>query len=59
MNQKKLGIAVIVKKRFIVGIVTDGDLRRDLRNYKNEKTLNKFMSKNPLVVNEICPPQKL
>ena len=58
MNQKKLGIAVIVKKRFIVGIVTDGDLRRDLRNYKNEKTLNKFMSKNPLVVNENMPASK-
>ena len=28
MNQKKLGIVVILKNKFIKGIVTDGDLRR-------------------------------
>ena len=32
MNQKKLGIVVIIKNKFIKGLVTDGDLRRDLKN---------------------------
>ena len=29
MNQKKLGIVVILKNKFIKGLVTDGDLRRE------------------------------
>ena len=52
MNKKKLGIVVITKNRFIKGIVTDGDLRRELRNYTNSNDLNKFMTRSPLVVNE-------
>ena len=52
MNEKKLGIVVITKNRFIKGIVTDGDLRRELRNYTNSNDLNKFMTRSPLVVNE-------
>ncbi len=52
MNKKKLGIVVILKNRFIKGIVTDGDLRREIKNYSNGKNLYKFMTKNPLTVNE-------
>ena len=40
------------KNKFIKGIVTDGDLRRELKNYSKETNLDKFMTKNPLVVNE-------
>ena len=36
INQKKLGIVVILKNNFIIGIVTDGDLRRELKNYSNK-----------------------
>jgi len=52
MNKKKLGILVIKKNKFIKGIVTDGDLRRELKNYTKTKSLDKFMTKKPLVVNE-------
>ena len=52
MNEKKLGIVIITKNKFIKGIVTDGDLRRELKNYSKETNLDKFMTKNPLVVNE-------
>ena len=52
MNQKKLGIVVIQKNKFIKGIVTDGDLRRELKNYSANEKLDKFMTKDPLVVNE-------
>ena len=58
MNQKKLGIVVILKKKYIKGIVTDGDLRRELKNFSRNKNLNNFMSKNPLVVNENMPASK-
>ena len=29
MNQKKLGIVVVLKGKFILGLITDGDLRRE------------------------------
>jgi len=58
MNQKKLGIVVVLKNRFIKGIVTDGDLRRELKNFSNKKNLTEFMTKNPLVVNENMPATK-
>tara|TARA_Y100000591_G_scaffold226152_1_gene197220 strand:- start:3448 stop:4425 length:978 start_codon:yes stop_codon:yes gene_type:complete len=52
MNKKKLGIVVIQKNKFIKGIVTDGDLRREMKNNSEQVNLNNFMTKNPLVVNE-------
>ena len=58
MNKKKLGIVVILKNRFINGLVTDGNLRRELKNYSSNKKLNDFMTKNPLVVNENMPAAK-
>ena len=58
MNKKKLGIVVLLKNKIIKGIVTDGDLRRELKNYSLNYNLNKFMTKNPLVVNENMPAAK-
>ncbi len=58
MNQKKLGVVVILKKKFIKGLVTDGDLRRELKNFSNKKNLEEFMTKKPLVVNENIPASK-
>ena len=58
MNQKKLGIIVIIKNRFITGLVTDGDLRRELNKYSNRRNLQDFINKNPLVVNESMPASK-
>ena len=58
MNQKKLGIVVILKNKFIEGLVTDGDLRREIKNYSKNQSLNKFMTKQPLVVNENMPASK-
>ena len=51
MNQKKLGFVVIVKKKYIKGVITDGDLRRELKRFNNRENLNKYMSKNPYAVN--------
>jgi arabinose-5-phosphate isomerase len=58
MNQKKLGIVVITKKKFISGLVTDGDLRRELNKNSNNKNLNNFLRKRPLTVNENMPAAK-
>ncbi len=58
MNQKKLGIIVIMKNKFIKGLLTDGDLRREIKNYNTNKNLDKIMSSNPLAVNENMPASK-
>ena len=58
MNQKNLGIVVFIKNKFIKGLVTDGDLRRELKNYSSNQNLSKFMTINPLVVNENMPAAK-
>ena len=52
INKKNLGIAVIQQNKFIKGIITDGDLRREIRNYSSKKRIENFMSKNPMIVNE-------
>ena len=52
MNKKKLGIVVIVKNKIIKGIVTDGDLRREIKNNSINNNLRNYTKKIPLVVNE-------
>ena len=58
INKKKLGIVVIQKGKYIEGLVTDGDLRREFSTaYKNDNLI-KFIRKKPLVVNENMPATK-
>ena len=48
MTQKSFGcIGVINKKKQIVGIITDGDLRRKLNSKFFEKKASEIMTKNP------------
>ena len=58
MNQKKLGIVVVTKKKFIKGLITDGDVRRVLNNPNREKNLNQVIRNFPLVINENMPASK-
>lgn len=58
MNEKKLGIAIITKNKFIKGLITDGDLRREMNKSSKEKSLKKFIKKYPYVVNESMPASK-
>ncbi len=52
INQKKLGMVVVLKNKCVCGIITDGDLRRELKASKKEKKLDKIMTKNPMMVSE-------
>ena len=52
MNKKKLGFIVIIKNKIIKGIITDGDLRRELNKKPVNKDLKSLITKNPLTVNE-------
>ena len=58
INQKKLGIVVILKNKNIVGLVTDGDIRREIKFMSKTKDLTKFMTKKPLMINESMPASK-
>ena len=58
MNKKKLGIVVVTKKRFIKGLITDGDVRRVLNSSEKQRSLNKIVRNYPLVINENMPATK-
>ena len=57
IDQKKLGIVVILKNQNIVGLVTDGDLRREMKFISKTNDLSKFIKK-PLMINESMPASK-
>ena len=58
MNKKRLGIVILIKNKFITGLVTDGDLRRELNTNSNNRNLKNFVNEKPLVVNENMPASK-
>ena len=58
INSKKLGMLVILKKKFICGLITDGDLRREIKKINKKENLENYMTKNPLVVNTNLPASK-
>ena len=56
MTQKSFGcIGVVNKKKQIVGIITDGDLRRKLNSKFFEKKAEDVMTKNPTLSKIILP----
>ncbi len=58
INQKKLGIVVVIKNNYISGLITDGDLRREMKSISKKTNLQKLMTKNPTIVPESMPATK-
>jgi arabinose-5-phosphate isomerase len=58
IDQKKLGLVVVVEKNDIKGILTDGDTRRGIKHYSKNDHLKKFMTTNPLFISENSPASK-
>jgi len=54
ISQKMLGVAAVTQNKKIVGIITDGDLRRMLTNTEHftHLTAKDIMSSNPKVIDE-------
>lgn len=55
ISKTKQGIAVAIEHDRIVGVVTDGDVRRAMQNNKDiffDLTVGEVMSRNPKVINE-------
>ena len=58
IDQKKLGIVVVIKNNYIAGLITDGDLRREMKFLSKKTNLQKLMTKNPLIITESMPATK-
>lgn len=52
ISEKMLGVAVVIDQGEIAGVITDGDLRRMLKNNKNvsQLTAKEIMSENPKTI---------
>ena len=58
IDQKKLGLVVIMEKNQVKGILTDGDARRGIKYYSKDNNLKEFMTSNPLFISESSPASK-
>jgi len=58
IDQKELGLVVILEKNNVKGILTDGDARRGIKYYSKNDHLKKFMTTNPLFISETSPASK-
>ena len=53
MTKKRFGcLGVITKSKKLIGIITDGDLRRHMKNGMLEKTTSYIMTKNPKTIDQ-------
>lgn len=54
ISEKMLGVTAVIENNNIVGIITDGDIRRMLKNHSEIKGLKvrDIMSKNPKTIDE-------
>ena len=58
IDNKKLGLVVVMEKNQVKGILTDGDARRGIKHYSKNDHLKKFMTPNPLFISESSPASK-
>jgi arabinose-5-phosphate isomerase len=58
IDQKKLGLVVVIEKNQVRGILTDGDARRGIKYYSKDDHLKKFITTNPLFISESAPASK-
>ena len=58
IDQKKIGLVVVMNKNQVKGILTDGDARRGIKYYSKDDHLKKFMTSNPLFISETTPASK-
>jgi arabinose-5-phosphate isomerase len=58
IDQKKLGLVVVMENNNVKGILTDGDARRGIKYYSKNDHLKKFITPNPLFISETSPASK-
>jgi arabinose-5-phosphate isomerase len=58
ISKKKLGLGIIVKNSLVVGVVSDGDIRRGIKKFSKKDKINTLMTKKPLYINESASAHK-
>ena len=58
IDQKKLGLVIVMENNQVKGILTDGDARRGIKYYSKNEHLKKFITTNPLFISEAAPASK-
>ncbi len=58
IENKRLGLVIVMEKNQVKGILTDGDTRRGIKYYSKDDHLKKFMTSNPLFISESAPASK-
>jgi arabinose-5-phosphate isomerase len=59
INTKKLGIVIVTKSGgYVKGIISDGDIRRTVKNFNKNDKIEKIMSQNPVFVSSNTPASK-
>ena len=52
MTKSKLGLVVVLEKRIVKGILTDGDTRREIKHYSRSTPLKEIITSNPVFISE-------
>jgi len=58
IDNKRLGLVVVMDKKQVNGILTDGDARRGIKYYSKDGHLKKFMTPRPLFISESATASK-
>ncbi len=58
ITKYKLGMSVIMDKKIVKGILTDGDTRRSLRQNPKSGNIKKYMNPNPLFISDTSSASK-
>ena len=58
ITKYKLGLAIVMEKKVVKGIITDGDTRRSLRFNNKNQNLKKLMNSNPVFISENATASK-
>ena len=53
ITSKRFGcVGIVNEKKSLIGIITDGDLRRNIKKDFLEYTVKRIMTKNPIIIDE-------
>ena len=59
INKKKLGFVVVNKnKNLCIGLISDGDIRRSVKNLKKQSNVKDIMTPYPIFISENTPASK-
>ena len=58
ISKKNLGLGIVIKNKFAIGIVTDGDIRRGAKKFSVKNKITMLMTKKPLYTSEDTPASK-